>query len=101
MLLTNLSVEPTDGFRYLQQGESPREALKPLRLEAPPDVIPASRLASAADWATVYLVSGLEPGLVESLCMTPLEANEAARLLERGGDCVLLEAAQHTFGYVA
>lgn len=100
VLLTNLVAEPTDGFRYLQQGESPREALKPLRLEAPPDVIPASRLASAADWAKVYLVSRLEPGLVESLCMTPLAPAEAARLLERGGDCVLLEAAQHTFGYV-
>jgi nickel-dependent lactate racemase len=100
LLLTNLSVEPTDGFRYLQQCESPREALKPLRLEAPPDVIPASRLASAADWATVYLVSHLEPGLVESLCMTPLEATEAARLIEQGGSCVLLEGAQHTFAYV-
>ncbi|MFM9964400.1 MAG: lactate racemase domain-containing protein [Planctomycetaceae bacterium] len=100
VLLTNLAVEPTDGFRYLQQCESPREAMKPLRLEAPPDVIPASRLASAADWATVYLVSGLNPGLVESLCMTPLAPAEAARLLERGGSCLLLEAAQHTFGYV-
>jgi nickel-dependent lactate racemase len=101
ILLTNLSAEPTDGFRYLQQCESPREALKPLRLEAPPDVIPASRLASAADWATVYLVSNLSSGLVESLCMTPLAESEAARLLERGGSCVILEAAQHTFGYVA
>lgn len=101
VLLTNLSTEPTDGFRYLQQCESPKEALKPLRLEAPPDVIPASRLASAADWATVYLVSGLAPGTVESLCMTPLAAAEAARLIERGGSCVMLEAAQHTFGYVA
>ena len=100
VLLTNLSAEPTEGFRYLQQCESPREALKPLRLEAPPDVIPASRLASAADWATVYWVSSLNPGLVESLCMTPLAATEAARLLERGGSCGLLEAAQHTFGYV-
>lgn len=100
VLLTNLSAEPTDGFRYLQQSESPREALKPLRLEAPPDVTPASRLASAADWATVYLVSSLNPATVESLCMTPLVATEAARLLERGGSCLLLEAAQHTFGYV-
>ncbi len=101
VLLTNLVAEPTEGFRYLQQCESPREALKPLRLEAPPDVIPASRLASAADWATVYLVSGLNPGVVESLCMTPLASAEAARLLERDGSCILLEAAQHTFGYVA
>ena len=101
VLLTNLSAEPTEGFRYLQQCESPREALKPLRLESPPDLIPASRLASAADWATVYLVSGLNSDLVESLCMTPLASAEAAKLLGRGGSCLLLESAQHTFGYVA
>lgn len=102
ILLTNLSAEPTDGFRCLQQCGSPREALKPLRLEAPPDLIPVTRLASAADWATVYLVSGLNADLVESLFMTPLaSATEAARLLERCGSCVLLEAAQNSFGYVA
>jgi nickel-dependent lactate racemase len=101
VLLTNLAAEPTEGFRFLQQSESPRDALKPLRLEAPPDLIPASRLASAADWATVYLVSDLDSSLVESLCMTPLAAAEATRLLELGGSCVLLEAAQHTFAYVA
>ncbi len=100
ILLTSLVAEPTEGFRYLQQCESPREALKPLRLESPPDLIPASRLASAADWATVYLVSGLQTDLVESLCMTPLVPAEAARLLGRGGSCLLLESAQHTFGYV-
>ncbi len=101
VLLSNLSAEPTDGFRYLQQCGSPREALKPLRLESPPDLIPASRLASAADWATVYLVSGLSSDVVESLCMTPLAPAEAARLIDCGGSCVLLESAQHTFGYVA
>ncbi len=100
ILLTNLSAEPTEGFRYLQQCGSPRETLKPLRLESPPDLIPASRLASAADWATVYLVSGLNSDVVESLCMTPLAPAEAARLLDRGGSCVLLESAQNTFGYV-
>lgn len=101
ILLTNLSAEPTEGFRFLQQCGSPREALKPLRLESPPDLIPASRLASAADWARVYLVSGLNPDLVESLCMTPLAQAEAAKLIGRGGSCLLLESAQHTFGYVA
>ena len=101
VLLTSLSAQPTEGFRYLQQCGSPREALKPLRLESPPDLIPASRLASATDWAKVYLVSALDSDVVESLCMTPLTANEATRLLDRGGSCVLLESAQHTFGYVA
>lgn len=101
VLLTGLSAEPTDGFHFIRQSGSPREALKPLRLECPPDLIPATRLASAADWARVYLVSELNPDVVESLCMTPLVVGEAARLIERGGSCVLLESAQHTFGYVA
>ncbi len=102
VLLTNLSAEPTEGFEFLRQSETPREALKPLRIESPPDLIPASRLASAADWASVYLLSRLDNDVVESLCMTPLASeSEAARLLERGGPCLLLEAAQHTFGYVA
>lgn len=101
VLLTNLSSEPTEGFEFLRRSETPREALKPLRLEAPPDLIPASRLASAADWATVYLVSELPHNLVESLCMTPLASAEATRLLERGGSCVLIESAQNTFGYIA
>ena len=100
VLLTNLSAEPSEGFRYLQQCGSPREALKPLRLESPPDLVPASRLAFAADWATVYLVSDLSTDLVESLCMTPLTSAEAAKLIGCGGAVVLLESAQSTFGYV-
>jgi nickel-dependent lactate racemase len=102
VLLTNLKAEPLEAFQFLQRSETPREALKPLRLEAPPGLIPAGRIASAADWATVYLLSELESGLVESLFMTPLDTSaEVARLLARGGDCVLLESAQLTFGYVA
>ena len=102
VLITNHSTEPTEGFEFLRQSETPREALKPLRIESPPDLIPASRLASAADWGTVYLLSKLKPDVVESLCMTPLASEtEAARLLDRGGSCLLLEGAQHTFGYVA
>lgn len=102
VLITNLATEPSDGFAFLRECESPREALKPLRIESPPDLIPASRLASAADWASVYLLSQLKNDIVESHCMTPLESEaEAARLLDRGGSCLLLEGAQHTFGYVA
>ena len=102
VLITNHSADPSEGFEFLRQSETPREALRPLRIESPPDLIPASRLASAADWATVYLLSRLSSDVVESLSMTPLASEaEAARLLDRGGSCLLLEGAQHTFGYVA
>ncbi len=102
LLLTTLAQDPTEGFQMLRQCESPREALKPLRLESPPDLIPVSRLASAADWATVYLLSRLPDDVVESLFLTPLASEaEASRLLDRGGSCLLIEGAQHTFGYVA
>jgi len=102
VLITSLAEEPSEGFAFLRESETPREALKPLRIESPPDLIPASRLASAADWASVYLLSRLKNDVVESHCMTPLESEaEVTRLLDRGGACLLLEGAQHTFGYVA
>ena len=102
MLISSLAAEPSEGFAFLRQSETPREALKPLRIESPPDLIPASRLASAADWATVYLLSQLNSDVVESHCMTPLASElEVVRLLERSGSCLLIEGAQHTFGYVA
>jgi nickel-dependent lactate racemase len=102
VLITNLAAEPSEGFEFLRQSETPREALKPLRIESPPDLIPASRLASAADWAKVYLLSRLNHDVVESHCMTPLASEaEVSRLLGQGGSCLLLEGAQHTFGYVA
>ncbi|MCX7420403.1 MAG: lactate racemase domain-containing protein [Planctomycetia bacterium] len=102
VLISSLAAEPSEGFAFLRQSETPREALKPLRIESPPDLIPASRLASAADWATVYLLSQLNSDVVESHCMTPLASElEVVRLLERSGSCLLLEGAQHTFGYVA
>lgn len=102
IVLSDLTAEPTEGFDFLRQSETPREALKPLRLESPPDLIPASRLASAADWANVYLLSGLANDVVEGLFVTPLASEqEVARLLELGGSCLFLEGAQHTFGYVA
>lgn len=101
VLLTNLNAEPTEGMQFIRQSEAPREALKPLRLESPPDLIAASRLASAADWAQVYLLSGLKADVVESLFMTPLEsAGEAVRLIEQGESRTLLHSAQHCFGYV-
>jgi nickel-dependent lactate racemase len=97
LLLTDLSEEPGDGVRIIAECRSPRDALKPLRDKAPPDLLTATRIAKGIDWANVYLLSRLDPQLVEDLCMIPLEnPGEAARLIEGDERCAIIGGAQHT-----
>jgi nickel-dependent lactate racemase len=97
LLLTDLSEDPGDGVRIIAECRSPRDALKPLRDKAPPDLLTATRIARGIDWANVYLLSRLDPQLVEDLCMIPLEsAAEAARLVEGDEPCAIIGGAQHT-----
>jgi nickel-dependent lactate racemase len=97
LLLTDLSDEPGEGVKIIAECRSPRDALKPLREKAPPDLLSATRIAKGIDWANVYLLSRLDPQLVEDLCMIPIEsAAEAARLVEGDEPCAIIGGAQHT-----
>lgn len=102
VVLSEIEAELDDGFKLLQEAPQVRNALQPLRKMAPPDLIPATQLASAADWAKIYFLSKLPEGTVESLSMTALGSDkEVARLLSNSSDrCVLIGGAQHTFGKV-
>jgi nickel-dependent lactate racemase len=101
VVLSEMSSEPGEGVKLIQQHRSPREALQPIRRQAGVDMIPATQLAGAADWARVYLLSRLERHLVGELFMEPLEnEGELARLLGNGAGCAVLESAQHTYGEV-
>lgn len=101
LLLTDLDVEPGEGVRMIAECRSPRDALKPIREQAPPDLLTATRIAKGIDWANVYLLSRLDPQLVEDLCMIPLEsAAEAARLVEGDEPCAIIGGAQHTSAQV-
>lgn len=101
ILLTELDEEPGPGLELLQQCDNPRDALKPLRTLTPPDLIPATQLATAVDWADVYLLSRLDSDLVEDLFMIPLSnEREARRALGGTESCVFLQSAQHTYGRV-
>jgi nickel-dependent lactate racemase len=102
VLLSDLSAEVGPGLELLRHVGAPKAALLPLRDQAPPDLIAATRLARAADWASVYLLSRLSGDLVEELFMVPLESErELMRLLATCIDSLLLQGAQHTFGEVA
>lgn len=91
--------ELSDGMQIVRSCGSPREALKPLRDQVPPDFLPATQLAQGADWARIYLLSHLDSGLVEDLFMTPLESEaEVTRLLALSQSCAVIEGAQHAHG---
>ena len=102
VVLSGLNEPLGDGMKIVQAVESPRDAMKPLRLEPPADLIPASQFATAADWAKVYLLSELESDVVEDLFAIPLEnEQEVGRLLQSGESCAILASAQHTYGCVS
>ena len=98
IVLCDLAVEPSPGIEMLRSQHSAGEALKPLRMESPPDLVAASQIARAADWASVYLLSRLPSALVEDLFMIPLDhEREATRLIAQCDGCFVFDGAQHVF----
>ena len=98
IVLTDLAEAPGSGMEMLRTQASARKGLRELRAKMPPDWLAASQLASAADWASVYLLSRVDSGIIEELFVTPLESeSEVQRLLEHSEECVLLSGAQHTY----
>lgn len=97
--LTELDVPLTEGIDRVRQSRLPRDAVRPLRQQLPQDVVPATQLAQALDWANVALRSKLPADTVEDLFMLPLESDEdIARALDTSTSCMLVASAQHKFG---
>lgn len=96
VVLTELASAPTDGILRIRESRTPRDALQPLRAASPPDLLAATRLAKALDWMNVYLLSGLDPQLVEDLFMIPLRGpEEVLRLIAGNETCAIIAGAQH------
>jgi nickel-dependent lactate racemase len=104
VVLSELDAELDAGLKLLQDSEEPLDALKPLRLESPPDLIAATQLAQALDWAHVYLRSRLSDELAEELFFIPVASDrEVTRVLENGqsdATCLFLGSAQHAWGRI-
>ena len=101
IVLSDLAAAPGPGVDLIRNCRSAKAALQPLRKAVPPDVLAASQIASAADWASIYLLSRLDSQLVEGTFMTPIEhVREATRLLENCDGCVVLAGAQHVYSEI-
>ena len=101
IVLSDLAAEPSPGIEMLRSFHSAGEALRPLRKVSPPDLVAASQIARAVDWASVYLLSRLPSSLVEDLFMTPLEhEREATRLIAQCDECLVFDGAQYAFAEI-
>ena len=101
LILSELEAEPGLAMQLLSRQQSPQEAIKPLKSFAAPDAPQALRLAYAANWADVFLVSRLASSVVEELFLIPVEnQRQAQKVLAGEGTCVFLRSAQSAFGRI-
>ena len=90
----DLAAKPGPGVQRLAGARSRERALRHIRKDRPADALPAAQLAQALDRDRVYLLSGLDPALVEELEMTPIaDGDELLRLARRHDSCILLANA--------
>jgi len=98
VVLSQLSAEPGPGLEILKSVREPRDAIKQIQRAQTSDLLAATRIAAATDWANVSLLSRLDQQLVSDLFMLPLEnEREVRRLLEADDLTAVVEAAQHAF----
>jgi nickel-dependent lactate racemase len=92
----DLADAPGPAVRQLAAAPVRDEALRWIRRERPADALPATLLAQALDRATIYLLSRLDPSLLEDLEVAPVaKAEELVRLAGRHASCILLADAPH------
>ncbi len=96
-----LADPPGPAVRHLAAARSRREAIEHIRRQQMEDAIPAVQWARALSRAEVYLLSDLDPQLVEDLGAVPVEPDGLDRLVRRRGSCILLANAAHASVRVA
>ncbi len=98
VVLSQLAQQCGPGLDILSEVRTPNEALKPIQQISPPDYLAATRIAKAADWANIYLLSELPTGTVEDLFMIPLEEEQEVQKILQGDDTIIvIENAQKVF----
>lgn len=95
-LCCELEARPGPAVQRLADAPARTEAMQWIRRQRPEDALSATLLAQALDRGTVYLLSRLDPSLVEELEIAPItRADELGRLARRHASCILLANAPH------
>ncbi|MGO8753533.1 MAG: lactate racemase domain-containing protein [Thermoguttaceae bacterium] len=95
-LCCDLAAPPGPAIQKLRGARSREKALRTIHHGRSEDALAAVQLTDALARGHVYLLSRLEPSLVEDLNMVPLsDPQEISRLAQRYGSCILLANALH------
>ena len=90
----DLAAAPGPALQRLIGAPSREEAVRQIRRDNPRDALPALQLARALETNRIYLLSRLDPGLVEELEMIPIAGpEELVRLARRNSSCLVLANA--------
>ena len=89
----DLEAEPGPAVQQMAGEGSRPAALRKIAQQRPPDALPAAELARALDRGRVFLVSRLDPSLLEDLGAIPVVEDELQRLARRHRSCILLSNA--------
>lgn len=101
LLLTDQNRKPSEEFDLVKQVDEPLESLQLLLHTDSADIVSASQLVSAVDWADVYLVSNLDENLVEDYFLKPLDSESMmSKLISSAKSCAFIESAQFAYGHV-
>ncbi len=101
IVLSDLKAPPEMGIRLLTEAREPREILRLVRDIAPPDMLEATQIAQALEWANISILSKLDSDLLESLFLLPLETEgEVERLLATLSEGLVISGAQRAYGQV-
>jgi nickel-dependent lactate racemase len=96
-LLTRAEPTLRAGAEVLREADDPGRALKDLQQSLPVDLGPAFQWASAAQRATIYLLSQLPTETAEELFTVPLDhPGQVQRLIDSGQSCLFLADAHKT-----
>ncbi len=98
---SELAAAPGAALQRLRGAPSREEAMRQIRRDNSRDALPALQLARALETNRIYLLSRLDPGLVEDLEMIPVEGpDELVRLAQRSRSCLVLANAVHAMVHV-
>ena len=90
----DLAIAPGPAVQRLVRATSREEAVRQIRRENHRDAVPALQLARALESNRIFLLSRLDPGLVEDLEMIPIAGPaELERLIQRNSPCLVVANA--------
>jgi nickel-dependent lactate racemase len=88
---SELQTEPGPALQCLAEAATRQEALRQIRRQRLIDALPAAQLAQATEHVKLYLLSRLDPALLEDLEIAPVsDGEDVVRLAQHYESCILL-----------